>query len=259
MTIRPIAEEELHRFVDQTLDVRRKEEIAAYLDVHPDIARRVVAYGRQRDLLKAGYAYIAEEPVPPQLNLAQIIEDQKRPAAVTSRWIIAAAAALLLCMGGIGGWSLRGATQSTEGVADLSAEAAASYEVYARDQLRPVEIMGSNSEELVGWSTQRLGRPIAIPDLSGSGFRLMGGRVVVTPHGPAAMFMYDDDRGTRLVMLTRVMAVDQNMPMAPQADRNLNGYTWAEKGLGYSLVGPTLLEQLHPLADEVRKQVSHEI
>ncbi len=258
MTIRPIAEEELHRFVDQTLDIRRREEIAAYLDVHPEVARRVMAYGRQRDLLKAGYAHIAEEPVPPELNLAQIIEDQK-PSATMSRRVIAAAAMLLLCMGGIGGWSLRGATQSTEGIAALAEEATASYDVYARDHLRPVEIMGSNREELVDWAAQRLGRSIAIPDLSGSGFRLMGGRVVVTPHGPAAMFMYDDDRGTRLVILTRVMAVDRNMPMAPQTGGNLNGYTWAEKGLGYSLVGPASPERLHPLADEVRKQVSHEI
>ena len=53
------------------------------------------------------------------------------------------------------------------------------------------------------------------------------------------MFMYDDDHGTRLVMLARRMIVDQNMPMAPLSNGNVNGYTWADKGLGYSLVGPT--------------------
>jgi anti-sigma factor RsiW len=87
----------------------------------------------------------------------------------------------------------------------------------------------------------------------------MGGRVVATAHGPAAMFMYDDDHGTRLVMLARRMTVDQNMPMAPQSNGNVNGYTWADKGLGYSLVGPTPPERLHPLADEARKQLSREI
>jgi anti-sigma factor RsiW len=68
------------------------------------------------------------------------------------------------------------------------------------------------------------------------------------------MFMYDDDHGTRLVMLARPMAVDQNMPMAPQTNGTLSGYTWADKGLGFSLVGPASPERLHPLADEVRRQ-----
>jgi anti-sigma factor RsiW len=258
MMTRPISEEELHAFVDQTLDVRRKEEVAAYLDAHPEVAKRVAAYGRQRELLRAGYAPIADEPIPPQLNLARIIERQRRPA-LASWWMAAAAAAILLCTGGVSGWSLRGVTQSPEGIAALAEEARASYAVYAPDHLRPVEIKASDREALVDWTTQRLGRPVAIPDLSASGFRLMGGRVVATAHGPAAMFMYDDDRGTRLVMLARRMAVDQNMPMAPQTNGTLNGYTWADKGLGFSLVGPAPPGRLHPLADDVRKQTSRDI
>jgi anti-sigma factor RsiW len=52
-----------------------------------------------------------------------------------------------------------------------------------------------------------------MPDLAASGYRFMGGRIVATAQGPAALFMYDDDRGTRLVMLARPMAADQNQPM----------------------------------------------
>lgn len=258
MMTRPITEEELHAFVDQTLDVRRKEEVAVYLDAHPEVAKRVAAYSRQRELLKAGYAPIADEPIPPQLNLARIIERQRRPA-LASWWTTAAAAAVLLCTGGVSGWSLRSVTQSPEGIAALAAEARASYAVYAPDHLRPVEIKASDRDALVDWTTQRLGRAVGIPDLSASGFRLMGGRVVATAHGPAAMFMYDDDHGTRLVMLARPMAVDQNMPMAPQTNGTLSDYSWADKGLGFSLVGPASPERLHPLADEVRKQASRVI
>lgn len=255
---RPITEDDLHAFVDQTLDVRRKEEIAAYLDAHPDIAGRVAAYSRQRKLLKAGYAPIADEPIPPQLNLSRIIERQRRPS-IASRWMAAAAAIILLCMGGAGGWFLRNMTQPPEGIAALVEEASASYAVYAPDHQRPIEIKASDRDALVNWTTERLGRAVAIPDLSASGFRLMGGRVVATSHGPAAMFMYDDDQGTRLVILARRMAVDQNMPMARQANGSLNGYAWADKGLGFSLVGPASPQRLHPLADEARRQTSPNI
>jgi anti-sigma factor RsiW len=168
MMTRPITEEELHAFVDQTLDVRRKEEVAFYLDAHPEVAKRVAAYSRQRELLKAGYAPIADEPIPPQLNLARIIERQRRPA-LASWWTTAAAAAVLLCTGGVSGWSLRSVTQSLEGIAALAAEASASYAVYAPDHLRPVEIKASDRDALVDWTTQRLGRAVGIPDLSAHG------------------------------------------------------------------------------------------
>lgn len=36
-------------------------------------------------------------------------------------------------------------------------------------------------------------------------YRLVGGRLVATSQGAAAMFMYDDDRGDRIVVLTRKM------------------------------------------------------
>ncbi|MGZ9110483.1 MAG: hypothetical protein ACXW3X_05185 [Rhodoplanes sp.] len=66
--------------------------------------------------------------------------------------------------------------------------------------------------------------------------------------------MYDDDRGRRLVLLTRPMEIDQTAPMAQHSRGAVTGFTWADKGMGYSLVGPAAPEILHPLADQVRRQ-----
>jgi anti-sigma factor RsiW len=66
-----------------------------------------------------------------------------------------------------------------------------------------------------------------VPDLTTSGYRLMGERLVATSHGPAAMFMYDDDRGSRIVVLTRPMSsADQNAPMTPQLQGDIGGFAW---------------------------------
>ena len=65
----------------------------------------------------------------------------------------------------------------------------------------------------------------------------MGGRLIATSHGPAAMFMYDDDRGNRLVVLTRPMSTDQSAPMTPHSGGDVSGFAWADGGMGYSLVG----------------------
>jgi anti-sigma factor RsiW len=109
---------------------------------------------------------------------------------------------------------------------------------------------------LLQWISERLGRKVAIPDLAAAGYRFMGGRVVATAHGPAALFLYDDGRGGRLAVFSRPMAVDKNAPMAPLTKGSVHGYAWSQDGLGYSLVGEASANALHPIADDVRRQVS---
>jgi len=253
MNHRPITEDDLHAYVDRVLEPERQAEVAAYLGDHPDVAKRVTAFADQRDLLRAALAPIAEEPLPPKLNLASIIENRARRPSV-ARW--AMAAMLLLSIGGLGGWAVRGAWQpSPSGLVALAQEATASYKVYAPDRIRPVEVRASDSGQLVQWVSDRLRRPVKVPDLTTSGYRLMGGRLVATEHGPAAMFMYDDDHGSRIVVLTRPMSsADQNAPMTPQSQGDVGGFAWADDGVGYSLVGHAAPEFLRPIANEVRKQ-----
>jgi anti-sigma factor RsiW len=102
--------------------------------------------------------------------------------------------------------------------------------------------------------SNRLKQPVTLPDLTGSGYRLMGGRLIATSHGPAAMFMYDDDRGNRLVVLTRPMISEQSAPMAPHSRGDVSGFAWADGGMGYSLMAQAAAEALKPIANEVRRQ-----
>src|SRR5262245_21880323 len=244
MSPRPITEDDLHAYVDRVLEPERQAEVADYLREHPDVAKRITAFADQRDLVRAALAPIAEEPLPPELNLTRIIEQRSRRPVLT-RWA-AMAAALLLCIGGVAGWGVRGALETPSGgLTVLAQEATASFKVYAPDRVRPVEVRASDSAQLVQWVSDRLHRPVKVPDLTTSGYRLMGGRVVATEHGPAAMFMYDDDHGSRIVVLTRPMtSADQNAPMTPQSRGDVGGFAWADDGVGYSLVGQAAPESL---------------
>ena len=58
MTNRPITEDDLHAYVDGVLEPEREAEVAAYLEGHPDMARRVSAFSDQRDLLRKALAPI---------------------------------------------------------------------------------------------------------------------------------------------------------------------------------------------------------
>jgi anti-sigma factor RsiW len=252
MTHRPITEDDLHAYVDRALEPEREAEVASYLGEHPDVAGRVAAFCDQREFLRTALAPIADEPLPPRLNLARIIENHRRRP---SRLWWAIAAMLLVSLGGLGGWVVRGIMPgSSGGLTALAQEAADSYQVYAPDRVRPVEMRASDSTQLVQWVSNRLHQPVKVPDLTTSGYRLMGGRLVATSHGPAAMFMYDDDHGERLVVLTRPMISEQDAPMAPHLQGDVAGFAWADGGMGYGLAGQVAAETLKPIANEVRKQ-----
>jgi len=250
---RPISEDDLQAYVDQVLDAGRKAEVADYLRLHPEAARRIEGYIAQRAALRAALAPIAEEPIPPELGLRTLVEARR---ARLSAWRPAAAAALILCLGGLGGWTARAAfTPPVNGVGALAREAADNYRVYASDLHRPVEIGSAQQADLVRWVSNRLRSPVAVPDLRSAGYRFIGGRLVTTPHGPAAMFLYDDAQGERLAVMVRPMKVEKNTGMSEQTDRGLDGVSWATDGIGYSLVAPTRPKSLHPVANEVRRQV----
>ena len=263
---RPILEEDLHAYVDEALDAQRRREVREYLAHHPEAAREVEAYAMHRQGLRASLASIADEPLPPSLNLARLVQahEQRTPEgrhASHGRWPWGMAAAVVLALGlGTGaGWSLRGGVPASggAGIAALAQEATRSYAVYASDTVRPVEMGPSQRAELIDWVSSRIGRKVAIPDLTSSGYNFIGGRLVMTAHGPAGLFMYDDASGTRLALTVRPMEVEKDTPvMQPfQGKGPIAGYAWADQGLGYGVVGARKAEVLHPLADEMRRQI----
>jgi anti-sigma factor RsiW len=255
MNKRPITEDDLHAFVDKALDAERHREVAAFLDTHPEAATRVASYHAQAVALRSALEAAATEPVPSRLNLANIIET-RRPAGRPRFAQMAAAAVVLLAIGASGGWLVKGYTMPpTEGVAALAQEASASYSAFASDRLRPVEVRADGTDDLMVLASATIGGSVAIPDLTKAGYRLMGGRVVPTSHGSGFMLMYDNDKGSRLVMLTRRMKVDQDKQMVASDQRDIRSWSWASNGLGYSIVGAIASDELHPIADEIRSQI----
>jgi anti-sigma factor RsiW len=253
---RPISEGDLHAHVDGALPVSRRAEVEAYLAANPEIALRFGRFAEQRDSLRAALDPIATEPVPAHLNLAHLAASRRQSTPWTA-WKAAGAACLLLVAGGGGGWALRGLDQAPKsGIQALADEATYAYAVFGNDSSRAVEIPAANSPGLVRWIESRLQRPITMPALDRAGFRLMGGRVVATGNGPAGLLIYSDAQGQRIAILIRPMIKrDHNARMKQHEQGDLVGFSWADDGMGYSMVGNLAAPFLHPLADEARRQL----
>jgi anti-sigma factor RsiW len=251
--VQPIAEEELHAYVDDQLAPERHAAVRRYLQAHADVADRVSEYQQQRAVLRAALGGIAGEPIPPRLDLEGLI--QQRLAQRRTPWRAAAAVLLAFGIGGAGGWFVHGGMLPQVGSMTLLAqEAVANHVVYTADRRRPTELGAEQRDDLARWVSNRLNHPVAPPDLSTDGYRYMGGRLAATPDGPAGLFMYDDPQGLRLTIFVLPMNTAPTMPIQHVDFAKVDGCAWIDKGIGYTVVGKLPPAELRRLAERVRQQ-----
>lgn len=254
MSEHTIPEADLHAFVDGQLPPERHVAVARQLQEQPEEAERVAAYAAQRQALRAGFAPVAAEPVPPRLDLQSLIAG--RLVERRTVWRAAAAVLLAFLLGGAGGWALHsrfGAAPSD--LTLLAQEAIANHVVYAADRRRPTELGAEQRDDLARWVSNRLNHPVAPPDMSATGFRYMGGRLAATPQGPAGQFMYQNAEGARLTVFVLPMRDAADTPTRMVDVGAMDGCAWIDKGVGYTVVAPVPREELHHLAAEVRRQL----
>lgn len=246
-----IEEDDLHAYVDGQLPSSRRAAVEHHLSAHPETARRVAAYQQQRAALRAAFAG-ADEPLPARLTLASILRERRRTRL--ANWRVAAGLVLGLALGGSAGWLLHAPTgRGSVAMAALEQEAFSTHTVYAADRRHPVEIGATEAAHLRQWLSNRLDRSVAPPDLSASGYHLIGGRLLATEHGrPAALFMYENAGGQRLSLLFRPMAPTMRMSPRDISQGHMNGCAWIDNGMGYAVVGAMPDRELDGIAGNIR-------
>ena len=81
-----IARDELHAYVDGRLGPEAQARIEARLAQHPDDAAAVHAYRLQNSALRAAFAPVIEEPLPPELQAAVMTGAAARATARSCSW-----------------------------------------------------------------------------------------------------------------------------------------------------------------------------
>ena len=106
------------------------------------------------------------------------------------------------------------------------------------------------------WLSKRLGHRLIVPDLSALGFRLMGGRLLPADNGPAAWFMYEDGKGTRLSCYYLVVDVAGETEFQFRERNGVSAFYWAEDGLAYAIAANTDRDLLLKVAEIIYQQNS---
>jgi anti-sigma factor RsiW len=233
---RPVGEEDLQAWVDGRLTPERAGAVDAYLAAHPEQRSRLSQYSEQRQALRAAFAE-QEAPIPARLRGARLTaswchRQHRRLAQV-------AAAIAVLILGGVAGWAGRELVGplgwgETTVARMIIVDAIAAHRTFAVELRHPVEVPSSQQAHLGEWLSNRLGRPLVVPDLTALGLQLMGGRLLPSEGGPAAQLMYDDGRGDRLTLYLRVGITGETTLY--QEDQNVGVLYWADEGFACAIV-----------------------
>ena len=245
----PVTDEELHALVDGELAEDRRADVEAWLAAHPQDAERVAQWRTQAAQIRARYAGVADEPVPPRFDLERLGRPQRlwRTAAV-------AAALAMFVLGGASGWLGRGLWDGGPAAKRVAAEAIDAYKLYSVEVRHPVEVPGAEAAHLVQWLSRRLGRELRAPDLQALGLHLVGGRLLPGPDGAAAFFMYEGPSGERFTLYCSRARAPETALRYRDAGQ-VAAFYWIEGDLGYAVSGPSDRSRLQEVAETAYEQI----
>jgi anti-sigma factor RsiW len=246
---RPVGEEDLQGWVDGRLTPERQEAVRDYLTRHPEERGRLSQYGEQKRALRAAFRG-PTEPIPARLQGARLIASSRRRQR--HHLIQFAAAILLLVVGGLAGWLGGAIGWPFAAAGSITADAIAAHQVFAVEVRHPVEVPAAQQTHLGQWLTNRLGRPLIIPDLTSFGLQLMGGRVLPSEAGPAAQLMYDDTGGNRFTVYVRVGFSGETRHYEQHGQ--IGALLWIDEGFACVIVGRADRDVLTRIAERVYEQ-----
>ena len=244
----PVTEDELHAYIDNELPAERRGDVEAWLAAHPEDAERVQSWRAMAQALHARYDSIADEAVPKRLEIERLIP---KPRTLIYGTIAATLAAFIV--GGSVGWLVRGVSTSPSAFQSFTVDALGAHRLYVVEVRHPVEVPGNDRAHLQAWLTKRCGWDVRAPELDATGLKLVGGRLLPGPTGPASFLMYESASGERFTIYAARAAAETTQMRYATQDNN-GALFWADRGVGYVVSGSTDRDRLTQIARLVYDQ-----
>lgn len=238
----------IHAYVDGRLEETTGARMEAWLDHHPDRAAEIRAWRRDAQQLRAAFGDLPAT-VPSALEPTTL--RTRRRHRLRARMALAAGLVLALGAGGLGGWQAH--TMFTPAAAAPMADALQAYRMFATERHANFDVVQRSTGELQAWLDQRFQRAAPLPDLDASGFTPVGGRLIATDSGPAAMVLYENRNGDAISFYIRSPSPHAGMlPRGQRREGQLAAAYWSGNGYNYALVSRADTPDLRVIRDASR-------
>ena len=252
-------------YVDGELSAPETEAFREHLASCPDCAAAALAFTESKMAVRrAGSRYTpppdfrakvfsslkVESAAPAKVTSIDRI-DRKTPRSFTPRywtgWAIATAALLLLAAGL---FVVANRLQSAKAVAEF-----ADLHVTALASANPVEVVSTDRHTVKPWFQGRIPFTFDLPELQGTPFTLVGGRVVYFHQEPGAHLIFGYQRHFISVFIFRDTPQLAMPASLAEKGSSFTMRTWTQPGLRYVIVGDanaTIITNLMELIQRAR-------
>ncbi|MGR3825359.1 MAG: anti-sigma factor family protein [Salipiger marinus] len=254
-----LTETELLDYAQDVLPPEDRAALEARLAEDPAARATLAEWQRQDGAIRALYDPVAQEAVPDRLTdilrRAAAEDAGAEPPRRSGRRGLIAATLAALALGAGGGWLARDLATPSAAAQSLAARAMGAYATYVVEVAHPVEVPASEAEHLSTWMSRRLGHEIRPPDFAAAGFSLMGGRIVPSDQGAAALFMYDNAEGQRITLYIAPQGAGQETAFQFAQEGTTQSFFWMDRDLSYAVVGSVPRDLLRRIALEAYDQL----
>jgi anti-sigma factor RsiW len=249
---------DLQSYVDKRLNRLREADVEKFLFDHPVIKTEL----REYQLFNRSFHHMFDSVLDERLPKRLVEFDQE---VRKNRFSLAQAAVVFIALsvGLVAGWFGRGEFGAVgDGVAGESTlamvrDAFSYHAVYTPEVRHPVEVPSSQQAHLVGWLSKRLQTRVTAPNLSATGFNLLGGRLLSSGNAPAAQFMYENAKGQRVTLFTRKRQSGEADSAFRYASKGkVNGFYWTDSELSFVLISDVPKEQISNMAHVVYEKLN---
>ncbi|MBZ9820948.1 anti-sigma factor family protein [Mesorhizobium sp. CA4] len=258
MTRSDFSERDIHMALDGELPGEERMAYDAWLEANPEMKAKSARYIADRATMRAALAGVMDEPVPARLRQVVLGEAPAKASVWRSRWWLSAAAAVMLAVGGLGGYVAGSDSVARGGDGDdqLAEQAIAAHVTYAAEKRHAVEVPASDRDHLQTWLSNRVGLKLVAPDLAAEGFDLVGGRLLPAGgQGKAAMLLYEDAKGERISLYVTAESSETSKGTYTAETGGPEAVYWLDKGYACAVVGSLPPERLSDVAKSAYGQL----
>ena len=118
----------------------------------------------------------------------------------------------------------------------------------------PVDVASTDQHTVKPWFEGKLPYTFNLPDLEGTPFKLMGGKLMYYRNRPGAQLLFDLHKHQISVFILQDQPglTPKSLGVATERQRGFNEETWGQAGLRYIVIGDTSAADVRALGDLLR-------